>query len=51
MPRIPKRLFLLMKKDYHIADINLFWKDIEINSVSRLKRWQKTIKISDNFNL
>ena len=41
LPRIPKRLFLLMKKNYHAADINLFWKDIEINSLNRLEAWQK----------
>ena len=42
LPRIPKRLFLVFKKDYHRADINLFWKDIQTNAVKRLKRWEKT---------
>lgn len=41
LPRIPKRLFLIIKKDYHVADINLFWKDIEINAIRRLKSWEK----------
>ena len=41
LPRIPKRVFVVFKKDYHFADINLFWKDIEINAVERLKSWQK----------
>ena len=45
LPRIPKRLFLLMKKNYHAADINLFWKDIEINSINRLKRGKRNNKI------
>ena len=41
LPRIPKRLFLILKKDYHVADINLFWKDIEINAIDRLKSWHE----------
>ena len=41
LPRIPKRLFLIMKKDYHAADINLFWKDIELNAIERLNNWNK----------
>lgn len=41
LPRIPKRLFLLLKKDYHAADINLFWKDIQINALNRLKSWEE----------
>jgi len=53
LPRIPKRLFLIMKKDYHIADINLFWKDIELNAINRLKRWEKNRKsqIILNYNV
>ena len=51
LPRIPKRLFLLMKKDYHAADINLFWKDIEINAVNRLKNWKRYYLSEDNFHL
>ena len=41
LPRIPKRVFVVFKKNYHFADINLFWKDIEINAVERFKSWQK----------
>tara|TARA_A100001011_G_scaffold397832_1_gene500103 strand:+ start:2728 stop:3699 length:972 start_codon:yes stop_codon:yes gene_type:complete len=51
LPRIPKRLFLLIKKNYHAADINLFWKDIEINAVNRLKNWQRHYFSEDNFQL
>lgn len=51
LPRIPERLFLLMKKDYHAADINLFWKDIEVNAVNRLNMWKKYNLSGDNFNL
>jgi hypothetical protein len=41
LPRIPNRLFLLLKKDYHAADINLFWKDIEVNAIDRLNKWEE----------
>ena len=51
LPRIPKRLFLIMKKDYHAADINLFWKDIEINAINRLRSWEKNNTSSNNLNL
>ena len=52
LPRIPKRLFLIMKKNYHVADINLFWKDIEINTIERCKSWNKIhLKKKDSYNL
>ena len=52
LPRIPKRLFLIMKKNYHFADINLFWKDIEINTIERCKSWNKIhLKKKDSYNL
>ncbi len=51
LPRIPKRLFLIIKKDYHAADINLFWKDIEINAVNRLNNWKRHYLSEDNFHL
>ena len=51
LPRIPKRLFLIIKKNYHAADINLFWKDIEINAVNRLKNWKRYYLSEDNFHL
>ena len=28
-------------KNYHIADINLFWKDIQLNAIQRLEAWNK----------
>jgi hypothetical protein len=39
LPKIPKRLLLSTIKSYHFADINLFWKDIEENSVLRVDKW------------
>ncbi len=41
VPKIPKRFFLSLVKNYHFADINLFWKDIEKNAVERVSAWQK----------
>ena len=29
LPQIPGRFFLSLIQNYHFADINLFWKDIE----------------------
>ena len=39
VPRIPKRFFLSFIKSYHFADVNLFWKDIEVNAQLRTKKW------------
>ena len=41
VPKIPKRFFLSFVKNYHFADINLFWKDIEKNAVDRVAEWMK----------
>ena len=41
VPKIPKRFFLSFVKNYHFADINLFWKDIEKNAMDRVNAWQK----------
>jgi hypothetical protein len=41
VPKIPKRFLLSFVKNYHFADINLFWKDIEKNSVDRVMEWQR----------
>jgi hypothetical protein len=32
---INKRLLLSTVKDYHKADVNLFWEDIRLNSLER----------------
>jgi hypothetical protein len=29
----------VLKKNYHIGDINLFWKDIKENSELRTQNW------------
>ena len=39
VPKVPARFFLSFIKSYHFADINLFWKDISINSQLRAKTW------------
>lgn len=41
VPKIPKRFLLSFVKNYHFADINLFWADIEQNAVLRTKTWFK----------
>ena len=43
-PNIPGKLFLGIVKDYHFADINLFWKDISENSKIRVSKWLKINK-------
>ena len=40
LPKVPKRFWFSFLKNYHFADINLFWKDIEQNSLSRLAAWK-----------
>lgn len=44
VPKIPKRFFLSFVKNYHFADINLFWKNIEQNAVNRVKSWHQKNK-------
>jgi hypothetical protein len=39
VPKIPKRFFLSFIKSYHFADVNLFWKDIEVNAQLRARKW------------
>ena len=41
LPKVPKRFFLSFVKNYHFADINLFWADIEKNAVVRSEAWFK----------
>jgi len=41
IPDIPGKLFLSFIKNYHFADINLFWKDIQLNAIQRLEAWNK----------
>jgi hypothetical protein len=41
VPKIPNRFLLSFVKNYHFADINLFWADIEQNAVLRTKTWFK----------
>jgi len=40
-PKFPLRLFMSFMKNYHVADINLFWEDIKENSELRTKTWLK----------
>ena len=39
LPRFPLRIFILFKQNYHIGDVNLFWKDIQENAELRTKSW------------
>jgi len=39
LPRFPLRIFIMFKKNYHVGDINLFWKDIQENAELRTKSW------------
>ncbi|MGB2136262.1 MAG: DUF3089 domain-containing protein [Flavobacteriaceae bacterium] len=49
LPQIPGRFFLSLIENYHFADINLFWKDIEENAIARVKAWyQKKSDEKDN---
>ena len=41
VPKVPNRLFLRFIKNYHYADINLFWFDIQKNAVERVNSWVK----------
>lgn len=36
LPQVPKRFFMQFIYDYHFADINLFWKDIQLNAQLRV---------------
>jgi len=39
VPKIPKRFWLSFIKNYHFADINLFWADIQQNAQQRASHW------------
>ncbi len=41
LPKIPKRLLFSFIKNYHYADINLFWGDIRENAKQRAANWHK----------
>ena len=41
VPKIPKRFWLSFIKDYHFADINLYWADIQENPKVRAANWLK----------
>jgi hypothetical protein len=38
-PKFPLRFFMSFLKNYHVADINLFWQDIKENAELRTKTW------------
>jgi hypothetical protein len=38
-PKFPMRFFMSFIKNYHVGDINLFWKDIQENAALRTKTW------------
>jgi hypothetical protein len=37
--KIPKRILLSLIKNYHVGDINFFWKDISENAVIRTQNF------------
>ena len=39
VPYVPKRVLLKLIKNYHFADINLFWEDIRQNALLRVQSW------------
>jgi hypothetical protein len=39
LPRFPLRIFMMFKKNYHVGDVNLFWKDIQENAELRVESW------------
>ena len=41
LPKVKKRFLLSFIKNYHFADINLFWKDIQENAIIRTTNWLK----------
>jgi hypothetical protein len=47
VPKIPSRFFLSFIKNYHFADINLFWKDISVNAELRAQGWLAKYRIKD----
>jgi len=44
VPKIPKRFLLSFVKNYHFADVNLFWADIQENAQLRVSSWLKNNK-------
>lgn len=38
-PHFPYRLMALSMKYYHVGDVNLFWEDIRLNSLARIKSY------------
>ena len=36
VPKVPNRILMRFIKNYHFADINLFWEDIRVNSQDRI---------------
>ena len=41
LPKVPFRSMAWTLEDYHIGDINLFWKDIQINAKNRVRAYQQ----------
>ena len=41
IPHVPFRSLAWTLDDYHIGDVNLFWKDIQINAKNRVLAYQQ----------
>lgn len=39
VPKVPKRFFMRFIRNYHFADINLFWEDIRLNVQQRIQAY------------
>ena len=39
VPKVPKRFLMRFVKNYHFADINLFWEDIRLNVQERIQAY------------
>lgn len=39
LPKVPKRFLLSFINNYHFADVNLFWGDIQENAILRVSQW------------
>ena len=44
VPKVPKRFLMRFIKNYHFADINLFWEDIRLNVQERIQAYFNRIE-------
>lgn len=44
VPKVPKKFLMRFVKNYHFADINLFWEDIRLNVQERIHAYFKKVE-------